>query len=143
NRDREAAVTASDVNRVARAYLVRNNRTVGVYLPTETAERVAVPGSPDIDALLKDYRGRAELAAGESFTPTPENIEKRVERFTLPNGMKVALFPKKTRGQAVVGALELHYGSESSLQGHTSATQFIARLLQYGTRQHDRQQLKD
>jgi zinc protease len=143
NRDREAAVTAGDVNRVASAYLVRNNRTVGVYLPTESAERVAVPGSPDIDAMLKDYRGHAQLAAGESFTPTPENIEKRVERFTLPNGMKIALLAKKTRRQAVVGALELHYGSEATLQGHTSATQFIAPLLQYGTRQHDRQQIKD
>jgi len=143
NRDREAAVTASDVNRIASTYLVRNNRTVGVYLPTEAAERVAVPGAPDMDAILKDYRGRAELAAGESFTPTPENIEKRVERFTLPNGMKVALLAKKTRGQAVVGALELHYGSEGSLKGHTSATQFIAPMLQYGTRGRDRQQIKD
>jgi zinc protease len=143
NRDREAAVTASDVNRVASAYLVRNNRTVGVYQPTESAERVAVPGAPDTDEMLKDYHGRAELAAGESFAPTPENIEKRVERFTLPNGMKVALLAKKTRGQAVVGSLELHYGSEASLKGHTSATPFIAPLLQYGTRGRDRQQIKD
>ncbi len=51
-------------------------------------------------AVLKDLHGGQALAEGEAFEATPDNIEKRtVQRFQLPNGMKVALMPKKTRGE--------------------------------------------
>src|SRR5262249_52518481 len=39
-RDRVAAVTADDVNRVAKRYFQRQNRTVGVYIPTQEAQRL-------------------------------------------------------------------------------------------------------
>ena len=43
--DKLAAVTPEDVRRVARAYLTRNNRTVGVFVPTE--EEASEGESPD------------------------------------------------------------------------------------------------
>ena len=45
-------------------------------------------------------------STGEAFDPTPANLDARTQRFTLPNGMKVALLPKKTRGEAVSFALD-------------------------------------
>ena len=34
----------------------RNNRTVGLFIPTEKAERVAVPATPDLNALVSNYK---------------------------------------------------------------------------------------
>ena len=42
-RDRIAAVTAADVNRVAKIYFQKPNRTVGVYIPARESTRLAVP----------------------------------------------------------------------------------------------------
>ena len=46
--------------------------------------------------------GVDEDEAGEAFDPSPANIESRLQRATLPNGMKLVMLPKKTRGGAVI-----------------------------------------
>lgn len=143
HRDRLEKVTAKDVQRVASTYLKRSNRTVGMFVPQEKAEYANVPETPTVADLVKDYKGRANLTAGEAFEPTPENIEKRVQRTQLPIGLKLALLPKKTRGESVKLQLSLHYGSEQSLNGHQSATQFLGPLMARGTKKHTRQQLQD
>src|SRR5206468_3488912 len=63
HRDRMEKVTAADVNKAAARYLVRANRTVGVYAPTKAAERAEVPTTPDVASLLKGYKGREAVAA--------------------------------------------------------------------------------
>jgi zinc protease len=142
-RDRVAKVKPADVARVVAAYLQRNNRTVGMYIPSDKAERARIPATPSVETLVKDYQGSKTIAAGEAFDPSPENIEKRVQRFQLANGLKMAFLPKKTRGEAVVAHLTLRYGNEESIKGHTSATQFLATLMTRGTKKHNRQQLQD
>jgi zinc protease len=143
NRDRLAQVTPADVNRVATQYLVRSNRTIGVFIPTSGPQRAAIPVAKSLEDRLRNYKGKAEVALGEAFEPTPENIEKRVKRSQVPGGLKVAFLPKKTRAEMVYGMLNLHYGSEETLRGHTSATQFIASMLERGTAKHDRQEITD
>jgi zinc protease len=142
-RDRVAKVTTADVQRVAAAYLKPTNRTVGTYLPTTQVARTVVPETPSVAELVKDYRGSATVAAGEAFDPTPANIEKRVQRTQLPGGVRVALLPKKTRGEVVVGQLVLHFGNEKSLTGQQSATQFLGPLMMRGTSKHTREQITD
>ncbi len=44
-RDRLEQVTPASVNEVAKKYLRRNNRTVGLFLPSKESERVAVPAT--------------------------------------------------------------------------------------------------
>src|SRR5205823_10766502 len=88
DRDRLAKVTSADVTRVAGRYLRQNNRTVGLYVPTKEAQRVAVPAAPPAEELVKGYVGKAMTAAGEAFDPTPENLEKRTQRSALPGGVK-------------------------------------------------------
>ncbi len=143
HRDRVEKVTPQDVQRVAGRYLQRANRTVGLYIPSEQAQRAAVPAAPAVAELVRDYKGRKALAAGEVFDPTPANLEERVQRSQLPEGLKVALLPKKTRGEAVVGQLTLRYGDEQSLKGQVGAAQFLGRLMTRGTAKHNRQQLRD
>jgi zinc protease len=143
HRDRIAKVTVKDVQQVAEKYLRGANRTVGMYLPTEGAVRTRVPSGPLAAALVKDYKGRPPIVPGEKFDPTPANIEARVKRLTLAGGIKVALLPKKTRGETVVGRLLLHFGNEDSLKGQTSAAPFVGPLMMRGTRKYTRTDIAD
>ncbi len=142
-RDRLKAVTAADVKRVAALYLKPSNRTMGLFHPTEKPDRAEVPPPPDVQALVKDYKGGEALAAGEVFDPSPENIDKRTIRASLKNGLKLALLPKKTRGSAVQVRISLKMGSEESLKGQATASQFAGAMLMRGTLRHTRQQIND
>jgi zinc protease len=146
HRDRVGGVTPADVKRVAGKYLVSSNRTVGMFIPTtpEQVVRAAVPPTPSVPELVKDYKGTQAVAAGEVFDPTPENIEARVKRFVPKGeGVKVAVLPKKTRGETVVLQLTLRYGNEKSLAGQTTAANLLGTMLMRGTEKYTRQQLQD
>ena len=141
HRDRLREVNAADVQRVATAYLKSSNRTLGLFLPTGAPDRAEIPPVPDVAAALKDYRGAGPVAQGEAFDPTPENIEARVIRRTLPGGMKLALLPKKTRGGTVVARLGLRWGDESSKLGRSTACGIASAMLMRGTKNKTREQL--
>src|SRR5262249_25939468 len=143
DRDRTEKVTPEQVKAAAAKYLQRNNRTVGMFIPTEKPERVPVPQSPDVADLFKDYKGREAIAAGESFDATPANIEARVKRMELPEGIKVSLLPKKSRGAEVQLHLTLHYGNEDNLKGFENASAILPELMVRGTKKLNYQQLRD
>jgi zinc protease len=145
HRDRVAKVTPEDVNRVAAKYLKQTNRTVGIFMPTTPGEfaRASIPGAPDVAQLVKDYKGGKSLAAGETFDPTPENIEKRVKRLTLSTGVKVAFLHKKTRGEKVVGRVVLRFGNEKSLKDYVTTSGILGPLTMRGTKQRTREQITD
>ncbi len=143
HRDRVAQVKSDDVSRVARKYLTKNNRTVGLFLPTDQAARATIPAGPPVLDLVKDYKGGKGIAMGEVFDPTPANIENRVKRVQLASGVQAALLPKKTRGETVVGRLVLHFGNDQSLKGYTTACNFLGPLMMRGTEKSTRQQIQD
>jgi zinc protease len=94
-RDEVNKVTPADVTRVAKAYLKSSNRTLGEFIPTKTPDRAEIPPTPDPAARFKDYHGGAAIQEGETFDPTPQNIEARVIRAKLPNGLKLVMFPRR------------------------------------------------
>ena len=142
-RDRIKNVTVEEVKRVAAHYLKADNRTTGMFLPTEKPQRTEIPKTPDVESLVKDYKGNENLAVGEAFDPAPANIESRTLRSELPNGMKLALLPKKTRGESVEARITLRFGDERSLANKAPAGEFAASMLDKGTSKHTRQQIKD
>ncbi|HEY0491109.1 MAG TPA: pitrilysin family protein [Telluria sp.] len=142
-RDRIEKTDAAAVQAVALKYLKPTNRTLARFIPTDAADRTEVPGTPDIAALVNGYKGRAAIAQGEAFDPSPANIEARTERFTLPNGLKGALLPKKTKGGMVSANLVLRTGTADSLKGKADAGAFAASLLMRGTERLSRQEIKD
>jgi zinc protease len=142
-RDELKKVTEQDVLRVAKAYLKESNRTLGEFIPDKTPDRAEIPETPDITARFKDFKGGEAVAEGEVFDPSPANIEARVVRVKLPNGVKLAMLPKKTRGGTVSASVSLRFGDEKSLFGKTGPALMAGSLLMRGTKNKTRQQIQD
>lgn len=142
-RDRLEKVTAEDVTRVAASYLVRNNRTAGIYEPTKEAQRATIPATPDLAEMIGDYKGRSDVAQGEEFDVDPLAIEKRLSRTALSSGMKVTLLPKKTRGSIVNLRLNFRYGNADALKGLAVAAELMPQMLNRGSENMTRQQITD
>src|SRR5262245_37171199 len=141
-RDRIAAVTAADVNRVAKTYFQRHNRTVGLYVPVDRPQRLAITPAPPLESLVTDFKGNAVSAPAEAFDPSPANLDARTRVVEL-GGIKAGLLPKKNRGETVSLVLTLHYGNEESLRGQTTAAGMLSSLMMAGTKKHDRQALRE
>jgi zinc protease len=142
DRDRLRKVSVEDVQRVAGAYLKPSNRTLGLFIPTSKPDRSEIPPTPDVAAMVKDYRGDAAASAGEAFDPSPGNIDARTLKSSA-GGLKLALLPKKTRGGKVVVTLVLRFGDEKSLMNRSAAADLASSMLTRGTASHTRQQIKD
>ncbi|MBN8230177.1 insulinase family protein [Corallococcus macrosporus] len=143
HRDRIEAVKPADVTRVAATYLKASNRTLGTFLPTPKPERSELPPPVDVAKMVDGYKGKALVAQGEAFDPSPANIESRVRRGELPSGVKYALLPKKTRGEMVNLTLDLHWGTAEAVNGKLPAASYAGSMLMRGTKKHTRQQLAD
>lgn len=145
-RDRIKAVKAEDVQRVATQRLVTANRTLGIYRPTDGPRRAPAPAAVDVAAEMRGFVPQPTAAAVAPFDPSPAHLDARTERGalapTLP-GVRVALLPKATRGEAVNLAIVLHGGDAALMQGQAENLGFIAAMLDKGTRQLGRQQLAD
>ena len=144
HRDRVAEVAPADVLVVAKAYLQSSNRTVGYFHPTdEVPPRVEIPPSPDLAALVSTYSGGRAVSRGEAFEPTPANIDSRTIVLTLDNGVRVAVLPKESRGNAVSVSLSLRYGTEDALMGRSMAGEFAGIMLTRGTTRLSHQEISD
>ena len=142
-RDRLRKARTADVQRVADAYLKPANRVLGMFLPTAQPERASIPASPDLAAALDAYRSSESVDAGEAFDPSPANIELRMIRKTLANGIRVALLPKKTRGGAVNAQLALYWGDEQAKMNRATACSVAGGMLMRGTQKRSRAELRD
>jgi zinc protease len=141
--DRIKDVTPEDLVRVAKTYFKASNRTVGYYIPDANPDRTVVPATPDLDAVFRNYNSTVVVDRGEIFDPTPANVEARVQRTKLTNGLRVVVLPKKTTGNMVNGAIELRFGDAATLAGKNSAAQFAGSMLMSGTKNKTRQQIQE
>lgn len=143
SRDKVRNLTLADVNRVATNYLLRDNRTLGTYIPTEKPTRAPAPATVDVAALVKDYKGDAAATQTEAFDASPANIDQRTATSVLPNGMQLSLLAKGARGKAVSGSINLNFGDERSLFGLDAVGEATAAMLDKGTSTLNRQQIQD
>lgn len=142
-RDRVKAATAADLNRVATERLLRDNRTLATYVPTEKPTRAPKPQNVDVAEQLKSFKPVETVAKVEAFDASPANIESRTQRFEVAPGMKAALLPKATRGDVVNAQIILRLGDENSLKGQDTAGEFVGAMLDKGTARMSRQQIED
>jgi len=142
NRDLIKKVSVADVQKVAAGYLKQSNRTLGLFVPTAKPDRSEIPATPDILALVRDYKGEAKISMGEAFDPSPANIDARTKRIDR-GGVRLSLLSKQTRGNSVVASLSLHFGDEKSLTNRSTAGDLAASMLMRGTAKRTRQQIQD
>ncbi|GAB2914908.1 insulinase family protein [Paralcaligenes sp. KSB-10] len=145
-RDRAEKATLSQVQQATQAYLVRSNRTNGLYIPTDKPLRAPAPGSVDLAALLNGYKGKEAPKAAAAFNPSPANIDASTQRtpLVLPNGtVKLALLPKPTRGDRVEARLLIQFGNVDALKGQRTVAKAVAALLNRGTDKLSRQAIQD
>ena len=144
-RDRVRRATLDDVNRVARSFLKRDNRSVAVFEPVATPERAPTPAKVDVAALVKGYQGDPAAAVAEAFDPTPAVLDTRTVQGAVsgPARLRYALLPKGTRGRAVRFRLTLHHGTAQSLTGQRAVAQLAGALLDKGGAGLTRQQIAD
>ncbi len=142
HRDRIAAVTTADVNRVAKTYFKPSNRTLGRFIPTDGADRVQIAAAPTAAEALKGFAGKAAVAAGETFDASHANIASRTQTFVIGDTLKVSLLPKDTRGDAVLVGATFRFGDVDSLRSVSKYTGTAAgALLMTGTTTMSREQI--
>tara|TARA_B110000037_G_scaffold174962_1_gene199383 strand:+ start:2079 stop:4811 length:2733 start_codon:yes stop_codon:yes gene_type:complete len=142
NRDRIEQVLLEDVQRVADTYLTQSNRTLGYFMPTDDPVRTTVPETPNVAELLKDYKGRDVVVAGEAFDPTPENIDARTQK-SEKGALSFAFLPKKTRGEMVDFAIRIWTGNEEALNGLSIVGALTGPMIQRGCERLNREEIQD
>jgi zinc protease len=142
SRDRVAAVEPQAIVDAAARYFRRDNRGLGMFIPEDAPQRAEIAPSLALADVMKDFKPRATVAAGEVFEPTQANIDKRT-RIVEVGELQFALLPKKTRGETVNVSMAFRYGDERSLQGQAIVQQLSSAMLLRGTSKFTRQQLAD
>jgi zinc protease len=142
-RERVRKVTTADVQRAMEAYLKPANRVLGQFVPTDKPDRAEIPQATGLEQAVAALKDVEAVQAGEAFDPTPANIEARLIRRDLANGIKVLLLPKKTRGGTVLARLSLYWGDEASKTNRAQACGFAEGMLMRGTQKRSRAELRD
>ncbi len=141
-RDQVATVTSEQAVKAAQKYFRRDNRTVGIFVPDDNPQRAEMPPTPTAAQRLAQFKPPAAQVLGEMFEPTQDNIDKRTRRITAGD-LKMALLPKKTRGETVNVAMAFRYGDEKSLNGQSINAMLAEMMVMRGTSKYTRQQLAD
>jgi len=141
-RERIATISAEEVAAAAGRYYRRDNRVTGYFIPDDQPRRAQIPAAPSVAAVLKDFKPKAATQTSEDFDPSQANILKRTT-LTKVGGLKLALLPKKNRGEAVSVDLRLHWGDEKNLFGKGVIPSMTNAMLLRGTSKYTREQLSD
>jgi zinc protease len=143
NRDRIEAMTLAQANAAMTKYLIPTNRTTGRFYPTKEPERISIPHTTDIAALVKDYKGKEVMTAGEAFDVAYDAIQSRIKGGTLSNGVDYGLIEKSNRGNTVTLSFSCRNGDVNSLMNKGMIPRFTAQMLNKGTTTKTRQQIED
>lgn len=144
HRDRIEAMTLEKVNMVLKKYFIKTNRTIGNFIPTEEPIRVEIPHTMDVNALVKDYKGKKGFETGESFDVSYDNIQKRLSSGNLTSSeIEYGFIKKNNRGKTVIVSFNFRNGNVNDLMNKGMTASYTARMLNKGTKTLSRQDIQD
>jgi len=135
-------VTAADVSRVAKKYLVPEHSTVGIFEPTD--KDTAAPAPQNTVAPPAGYRsaghddpiklgvGKPAMALGTQTAAPAAKAAVRRERFTLPNGL-VLIVQENHANSTVAISASMKAGHAYDPAGKAGLADMVANLLDRGT----------
>ncbi len=142
SRDQMQKVTAEQADKAASKYFVRDNRVVGVFIPEDQPKRAEITAAPTAQELLLKYEPKQEGDRAEVFDTSFDNLNARTIRFDVGD-LKVALLPKKNRGETVSVMLNFKSGDEKSLFGKSVAQSVAGAMLTRGTKDMTQGEIED
>ncbi|HQR74803.1 MAG TPA: pitrilysin family protein [Burkholderiaceae bacterium] len=142
NRDRVAGLASTTVDQAAARYFVRDNRVVGFFIPEDNLQRAEIPAAPAAAQVLAEFKPSSAGQSGEAFDPSQDNIDKRTRIVTVGD-LKIALLPKKNRGETVNVRTNFRWGDVASLTGRSVEGELAGAMLSRGTDKRSRQQIAD
>lgn len=142
DRDNLKHVTKESVDKAAATYFVRDNRVVGTFLPDDHPQRAPYMTTPKVDEVMAGIHFKEEGDTAEAFDVSQDNIDNRTERLVI-NGVKVALLPKKTRGQTVTVSTHFTYGNLETARGNSVLDYLVEPMLSRGAKDLTRTQIAD
>ena len=143
NRDRIEKLSLADVQSFAKTYYKPSNRTWGMFVPDKNPDRVKVADVGDINALVKDYKGKEVKKQTATFETSIANIKKNTQYKKLSNGFKYALLVKPAKGEKIIGNFNLRIGNEKSLDNKDMIIGMTAAMMRNGTKTLNKKQLND
>ncbi len=142
-RERMKSVTLDDVNRVARTYLLADNRTLGHLIPTMAPVRAPEMKMPDVAAYLQGYTLSEKGMESVAFDFSPQSLSDKVAFAPTANGIQTATLSKPVRGDVVNLSIAFKFGNVDALQNQSAAATLAGRMLLMGTSRLTRQQIQD
>lgn len=136
-------VTLLDVKRVLASYVIKTNRTSGIFKPENSASRALISESPSIASLLESLVEDDSITKGSVFLANVNNIEKHVKREQTSKKSKLAILNKKTRGQSIKAHFRFRFADEDLLTPVIKEFWLIPAMLWRGTKSYNYQGIRD
>jgi zinc protease len=145
-----AELSAADVQRQAELHFVASRRLLGQLLVADQAAASASKASRAASGKqpVAMQRAAQEEATAQSvdlaaFNQQIVEVERGIQRFSLGNGLKVALRALPGGAAPVQGRMTLRFGDEQSLAGKRALTELTGTVLLRGTYNRSYQQVVD
>ncbi|WP_249978311.1 M16 family metallopeptidase [Vreelandella olivaria] len=136
--------TVEEVQRQAKHFLVADRQVAGLLLPgnnsTNDIVKTGMPRYEQSDASFElPQPSEVDL---EGINQEISDIEQRIERHSLSNGMQVALLPRNESAR-IHGVMTLRFGDTASLRGLHAVTDILGTQLIRGTHSASYQEVVD
>jgi len=143
-RDRVENMTADKVNAAIQRYLIKTNRTVGLFIPEKKPMRVDIEHTAGVEELVTSYKGKKGLDVGEAFDVSFENIQNTLNSGKLEQSpIEYGFIKKNNRGKTINLSFAIRTGNVDQLMNKGLAARYTARMLNKGTKSKSRQDIED
>ena len=132
-------VTPADIMRVAQTYFKASNRTVGNFIPDDTAQRpraAPVEAKPVVERSYK--KKRVKLVAPKESRPLAPDVVRHV----LPNGLTLSILSTPGTGSVAVGTT-MYAGTYFAAANKPGVVQLTASLLTCGSARFSKSELAE